>query len=89
MARLIPSAERMKKARELIQKARDLEVPADAGRYNIAYIGEVKTLLRQARDLIKFISYTPTASAEMKQEVARIFEECDQTDRELLRGKKD
>ena len=89
MARLIPSAERMKKARELIQKARDLEVPAEAGRYNIVYIGQVKTLLREARDLIKFISYTPTASAEMKQEVARIFAECDQTDQVLLRGKKD
>ncbi len=89
MSRLIPSAERMKKARELIQKARELEVPAEAGRYNMAYIGEVKTLLRQARDLIKFISYTPTASAEMKQEVAQIFAECDQADQELLRGKKD
>ena len=89
MARMIPSAERIAKARELIQKARELDVPSEGGRYNIAYIAEVKTLLRQARDLIKFISYTPTASAEMKQEVAQIFEECAQTDRELLRGKKD
>lgn len=89
MARLIPSAERIKKARDLIQKARDLEVPTDGGRYNITYIGEVKTLLRQARDLIKFISYTPTASAEMKQEVSQIFEECALADQELLRGKKD
>lgn len=87
MSRLIPSAERIKKARVLIQKARDLEVPPDAGRYDIAYIGQVKTLLRQARDLIKFISYTPTASVEMKQEVAQIFEECDRADQELLRGK--
>jgi hypothetical protein len=89
MARMIPSAERIKKARVLIQKARELEVPADGGHYNMAYIGEVKTLLRQARDLIKFISYTPTATEEMKQEVAQIFEECAQTDQELLRGKKD
>ncbi len=87
MSRLIPSAERIKKARVLIQKARDLEVPPEAGRYDIAYIGQVKTLLRQARDLIKFISYTPTASDEMKQEVAQIFEECDRADQELLRGK--
>ena len=89
MSRLIPSAERIKKARELVQKARDLEVPPEAGRYDMNYIGQVKTLLRQARDLIKFISYTPTASAEMKQEVAQIFEECDQADQELLRGKKE
>jgi hypothetical protein len=88
MARMIPAAERVKKARELIQKAREIPVPPETGRYDIYYIAEVKKRLREARDLIKFISYTPTASDEMKADVKAIFEEADRADQELLRGSK-
>jgi len=86
MSRLIPAAERIVKARALIQQARDLPVPAEAGRSDIAYIAQVKTLLQQARDLVKFISYTPSASAEMKNEVQEIFKEAARADQEILRG---
>jgi ABC-type Na+ transport system ATPase subunit NatA len=89
MARMIPAADRVKKARALIQKAREIPVPEETGRFDIYYIAEVKKLLREARDLIKFISYTPTASDEMKADVKMIFEEADLADQELLRGKKD
>jgi hypothetical protein len=85
MARLIPAAERILRARKLIQQARELPVPADGGKNNFSYIAQVKDLLRQARDLVKFISLTPTATAEMKEEVKRIFGEADQADREILR----
>ena len=84
MSRLIPAAERIKRARALIQKARDLPVPAEGGRYNFSYIAEVKDLLRQARDLIKFIPNTPTATPEIKAEVAQIFQEADQANQEIL-----
>jgi hypothetical protein len=86
MSKLIPAAERVVQARALIQKARQLPIPEEAGRYDINYIAQVKSLLQQARDLIKFISYTPSATAEIKNEVKEIFAECDQVDRELLRG---
>ncbi len=86
MSRLIPAAERIIKARALIQKARDLPVPEDTGRWDITYIAQVKSLLQQARDLIKFISYTPSASADMKREVAELFKEADQADQEILRS---
>jgi hypothetical protein len=89
MARMIPAADRVKKARALIQKAREIPVPPETGRFDIYYIAEVKKLLREARDLIKFISYTPTASDEMKADVKLIFEEADLADQELLRGKKE
>jgi ABC-type Na+ transport system ATPase subunit NatA len=89
MARMIPAADRVKKARALIQKAREIPVPEETGRFDIYYIAEVKKLLREARDLIKFISYTPTASDEMKADVKLIFEEADLADQELLRGKKE
>jgi hypothetical protein len=59
----------MVRARQLIQKARRVPVPADGGRSNFAYIAQVKDLLRQARDLIKFLPNTPTATPEMKAEI--------------------
>jgi len=84
MAKLIPAAERIIRARALIQKARELPVPSESGRHDFSYIANVKDLLRQARDMVKFISMTPSASAEMKEEIKRIFEEADQADREIL-----
>ncbi len=84
MSRLIPAAERVVKARALIQKARDLEVPADTGRGDFSYVARVKDLLQQARDLIKFLSYNPGVSAEIKQEALDIFKEADEASKELL-----
>jgi len=85
MARLIPAAERIVRARALIQKARDVPVPPESGRNDFSYIAQVKDFLRQARDMVKFISMTPTATAEIKDEVKKIYEEADQADREILR----
>ncbi len=84
MARLIPSAERIKKARALIQKARDLVPPAPLGRNDFTYIAQVKAYLQEARDLIKFIPKTPSATPEMKQEVILIFEEAERANHEIL-----
>lgn len=84
MAKLIPAAERILRARKLIQKARDLPVPAEGGKYDFSYVAQVKDTLRQARDMVKFISLTPTATAEMKAEVQSIYAEAEQADRELL-----
>ena len=84
MSRMIPSAERIKRARALIQKARDLSVPPGMGRNDLSYIAQVKAILQEARDLVKFIPKTPTATPEMKAEVTKIFQETEQADREIL-----
>jgi len=84
MAKMIPAAERIIRARTLIQKARDLPVPAELGKNDLSYIAGVKDLLRQARDLVKFIPMTAGVSAEMKEEVKKVFEEADQANREIL-----
>ncbi len=84
MSPFIPAAERIIRARALIQKARDLPVPAEGGKHDFSYIAQVKSVLQQARDLIKFISYTPSATPEMKNEVKKIFEEATQAEREIL-----
>jgi hypothetical protein len=84
MSRLIPASERIVRARALIQKARDLPVPDGAGRSDLSYIAQVKATLQKARDLVKFIPYTPSATPEMKEEVQKIFAEADQASKEIL-----
>jgi len=85
MARLIPAAERIKRARTLIQKARALPVPSDAGATSFAYVANVKDLMRQVRDMVKFIPYSVNATNEMKAEVEEIIKEAQQTEKDLLR----
>ena len=85
MAKLIPAAERVIRARKLIQQARDLPVPQGGlGKSDFSYIAQVKDLLRQARDMVKFIPQTAGVSAEMKEEVRKIFEEADQANQDIL-----
>ena len=73
MSRLIPAAERIIRARDLIQQARKLPIPVEGGRGDFSYIAHVNDLLRQARDMIKFIPLTPSATSEMKGEVKKIY----------------
>jgi len=84
MAKLIPAEERIVLARKLIQKARDLTLPEGSGKYDFSYIAGVKDLLRQARDMVKFIPMRAGVSEEMKAEVEKIFEEAEQANREIL-----
>lgn len=85
MAKLIPALERVDRARKLIQQARDVPVPQGGlGKSDFSYIAQVKDLLRQARDLVKFIPQTAGVSVEMKEEVRKVYEEADQADREIL-----
>lgn len=84
MAKLIPAAERIIRARELIQKARDFPVHSELGKNALSYIAGVKDLLRQARDMVKFIPQTAGVSAEMKEEVRKIYEEIERANKEIL-----
>jgi len=84
MSRLIPAAERLTRARAFIQQARDLPIPEDGGKYNFSYVAQVKDLMQKARDMVKFISYTPSATPEMKTEVQRINQETIDAEREIL-----
>jgi hypothetical protein len=86
MSRLILAADRIKKARALIQKARDLSVPpsVEGGKINFSYIAQVKALLQDARDLVKYITKTPSATAEIKEQVGQILQEADQANQEIL-----
>lgn len=86
MPKLIPAVERIARARKLIQQARDLPVPTTGlGKSDFSYIANVKDLMRQAKDLIKFIPQTAGVSAEMKEEVKKVYEEIEQAAEEILR----
>ena len=84
MAKMIPAAERVIRARKLIQQAREFPVPSEMGKNDLSYIAGVKDLLRQARDMVKFIPQTAGVSAEMKDEVKKIYDEIEKANREIL-----
>ena len=84
MSRFIPAAERITRARALIQQARDLPVPVEGGRNDFSYIAQVKALLQGARDLVKFIPQSPSTTAEMKEQVRGIYQEAEQADQEIF-----
>lgn len=84
MAKLIPAAERVIRARKLIQEARELPASSELGKNDLSWIAGVKDLLRQARDMVKFIPQTAGVSAGMKEEVKKIYEEIEQANREIL-----
>lgn len=84
MAKLIPAAERIVRARKLIQQAREIPVPTEMGKKDFSYIANVKDMLRQSKDMVKFISMTPTATPEMKADVKKIYQEIEDAEREIL-----
>jgi hypothetical protein len=86
MSRLILAVDRVAKARLLIQKARDLPVPPaeEAGKYNFSYVAQVKAFLQDARDLVKYIPKTPSATPEIKEQVKEILLEADRANQEIL-----
>ena len=85
MPKLIPATERLTRARNLIQKARDLPVPQTGlGKSDFTYIANIKDLMRQAKDLIKFIPQTAGVSVEMKAAVKEVYAEIEQAQRDIL-----
>ena len=85
MAKLIPATERITRARNLIQQARDLPVPTSGlGKSDFSYMAQVKDLMRQAKDLIKFIPQTAGVSVEMKEEVKKVYAEIEQATKTIL-----
>jgi hypothetical protein len=85
MAKMIPATERVMRARKLIQQARELPVPQGGlGKSDFSYIASVKDILRQAKDMVKFIPQTAGVSAEMKDDVKRVYDEIEQANRDIL-----
>lgn len=86
MARLITSAEKIKRARELIQEAREYPVPEWGGKYDLTYMAEVRGKLRQAKELVQFIPKTVGASSEVKEEAKQVIIEAEEAGKEIFKG---
>lgn len=85
MPKLIPAAERLIRARKLIQQARTFPVPTEGlGKSDFSYIANIRDLLRQAKDMVKFIPQRAGVSAETAGDVKKIFEEIEQAEKEIL-----
>ncbi|MEI6289146.1 MAG: hypothetical protein WCP19_01820 [Chloroflexota bacterium] len=86
MAKLIPAADRLILARELILKAREYPVPEEGGRYDFSYVAHVKDLVRQAKDMVKYLPQSAGASKTIKDDAVRILREAEQAEEEILHG---
>jgi hypothetical protein len=84
MSRLITNDERLKKAVDLIRQARELPTDSRAMFMDIGYVAQVKDLLRQARDLVKFIPFSAGADIETKLVSKEILQQIERTEKELL-----
>jgi hypothetical protein len=76
--------ERLPCAHLLIQKARDLPIPSEGAKKNFSKIAQVKALLQDTHDLVKFIPKTSSATVEVKEQVSQIFIEADWVNQEIL-----
>jgi vacuolar-type H+-ATPase subunit I/STV1 len=84
MAKVISIAERINKARALIEKARAIPQPAEHGWMDLSYTANVKDTLRQARDLVKFVQFMPNAATETKADVEQLMQEITAAEKEIL-----
>ena len=84
MAKPITTEDRLLRARALIQKARDIPAPTDAGWDWLSYTAQVKDTLRQAKDLLKFLPMTAGVSATQKTEVQVILQEIVDAEKSIL-----
>lgn len=84
MAKLIPTDERLRQARQLIEKARAIPRPETRGWDDLAYAADVKETLRQANDLVKFIPMTSGPTPDQKKEASQIMKEIVDAGKEIL-----
>ena len=84
MAKLITPAERIVRARELIKNPRALAIPPDPGWQDYSYVSRVKDLMRQSKDLIKFIPQNAGVSPEQKQDAQELLREIEKVEKEIL-----
>lgn len=84
MSKVIPTEERLAMARKLIEKARAIPVPEGRGWEDFSYAAQVKDVLRQANDLIKFVPMTSGPSAQLKADAGQLMKDIVAAEKEIL-----
>jgi hypothetical protein len=84
MPKPLTPRQRLDQAKEFIQQARVLPEPPGLGYSDLTFVAQVKDLLRQARDLVKFLHYSPSLNGETRAEYNAIIDEIVQAEKEIL-----
>ena len=84
MPKPLTSRQRLDQAKAFIQKAREVPEPPGLGYRDLAFVAQVKDLLRQARDLVKFLQYSPSLTEDLKLEVKIFIENLPFIEKEIL-----
>lgn len=84
MSKLITTAERIEKANSMMEEARSIPVPPSTGWQDFTYVAKVKDILRQAKDMIKLIPVTASATAEQKIIARDLLAKLPQLEKEIL-----
>lgn len=84
MPKPLTPRQRLDQAKEFIQKAREVPEPPGLGYRDLAFIAQVKDLLRQARDLVKFLQYSPSLSGDMQIEAQATLNAIITAEKEIL-----
>ncbi len=88
MAKPMPPEKRVSKARELIQKAREIPVPNSVGWEFFSYTAQVKDTLKQAFELVKLINHSPSTPDEVKADARAVIDEIAVAEKEILKSSK-
>ncbi len=84
MPKPLTPRQRLDQAKEFIRQAREVPEPPGLGYRDLAFVAQVKDLLRQARDLVKFLQYSPSIDGEKRAEYDAIMDEIVQADKKIL-----
>lgn len=84
MAKLITTSERLDKARDLIDQAKNFPIPPATGWQDFGYVAKVKDLLRQAKELIKLIPVTASATPDQIQDARKLLNRFPEIENEIL-----
>lgn len=84
MTKLITTEERISKARQFMERARQEPVVSQGIFLDLGYVARVKDILRQARDLVKYIQFQPSVDVGTKRSVLEMIREMDRLEKELL-----
>lgn len=84
MPKPLTTRQRLDQAKEFIRKAYEVPEPPGLGHRDLSFVAQVKDLLRQARDLVKFLQYSPSLNGEMRAEYISILDEIAQADKDIL-----
>ncbi len=84
MPKPLTPRQRLDQAKVFIRQARALPEPPGLGYRDLAFVAQVKDLLRQARDLVKFLQYSPSLTEETRVEYNAVMDEIVLADKEIL-----